>query len=105
MDDKNIITNMLEQLAGFKVNLEYIKDALDKNNQEHITLINKIDSFIAYAPDKYASKVDYEKHKDESERELKAIKEWRESKQYDMLKYLITTIITVIITFLMTRYK
>ena len=48
---------MREDMKAFKTHLEYIKQALERNNKEHEDIIVKIDKFIDSADEKFASKL------------------------------------------------
>ena len=86
----------------FDTHLNYIRQAFDRNDKDHERLVVKIDNFIKGAEDKFACKKTEITVK-EMEARIQSMKDKREERSYDWLKYGVTVIVSVGVTMLLAN--
>ena len=77
----------------FDTHLEYIKDGLKKNSQDHGLMFDKIDKWIENADEKFARKESVRT----LDKKVEKMQTTREQRNYNWLYYSVTTIIGIVL--------
>ena len=99
---RKLISNMEKQISELQKETVGQGKDIDHIKESQIRVEGKLDKFIEKADDCYAGKY-VEKELSETNKIIKDMKEMKEKRSYDWLKYAIVTALSVVITMLFSK--